>query len=65
MYCYIYRDNGCPGHQEKIYFIKYHPLASDVLASASYDMTIRIWDLTSGEERIKLDGHKDVVRYSS
>ncbi|XP_043797534.1 coronin-7 isoform X2 [Apis laboriosa] len=33
-------------HTDKIYLIKFHPLASDVLASASYDMTVKIWDLT-------------------
>ncbi|XP_046394754.1 coronin-7 isoform X4 [Ischnura elegans] len=50
-----------PGHSEKIYFIKFHPLASDVLASGSYDMTVRIWDLASGTERIILEGHTDQI----
>lgn len=49
------------GHQEKIYFIKFHPLASDVLASGSYDMTVRIWNLASGEEKLQLHGHTDQV----
>ena len=49
------------GHSEKIYFIKFHPLAEDVLASGSYDMTIRIWDLATQEERIVLEGHTDQV----
>ncbi|KAJ9590762.1 hypothetical protein L9F63_016278, partial [Diploptera punctata] len=40
------------GHSEKIYFIKFHPLAEDVLASGSYDMTIRIWDLATEEEKL-------------
>ncbi|XP_021932218.1 coronin-7 isoform X5 [Zootermopsis nevadensis] len=47
------------GHSEKIYFIKFHPLAEDVLASGSYDMTIRIWDLATHTERIVLQGHTD------
>ncbi|GFG39279.1 hypothetical protein Cfor_02204, partial [Coptotermes formosanus] len=47
------------GHSEKIYFIKFHPLAKDVLASGSYDMTVRIWDLETQTERIVLEGHTD------
>lgn len=47
------------GHQEKVYFVKFHPLASDVLASGSYDMTVRVWDLSTGQERLVLHGHTD------
>nr|CAD7393572.1 unnamed protein product [Timema cristinae] len=47
------------GHSEKIYLIKFHPLAKDVLASASYDMTVRIWDLATKTEKIILQGHTD------
>lgn len=49
------------GHSEKIYFIKFHPVAKDVLASSSYDMTIRIWDLQTQTEKITLLGHTDTV----
>ncbi|XP_076165302.1 coronin isoform X2 [Ptiloglossa arizonensis] len=54
-------------HTDKIYLIKFHPLASDILASASYDMTVKIWDLTplrSGEAavaKITLTGHTDQI----
>ncbi|XP_044254931.1 coronin-7 isoform X2 [Tribolium madens] len=46
-------------HPDKIYFIKFHPTAKDVLASGSYDMTIKIWDLTNLNEKIVLRGHTD------
>lgn len=46
-------------HAEKIYFIKFHPTAKNVLASGSYDMTIRIWDLEDLSEKIVLKGHTD------
>jgi len=49
------------GHTEKLYFVKFHPLASDVLASGSYDMTVRIWNLKTEEEVIILEGHTDTV----
>lgn len=46
-------------HSDKIYFIKFHPTAKDVLASGSFDMTIRLWDLTTLTEKIVLKGHTD------
>jgi len=53
--------NVTTGHTEKIYSVHFHPLASGVLASVSYDMTIRIWDVDSEEERIILHGFTDTV----
>uniref|UniRef100_A0A8C3VWH4 Coronin n=1 Tax=Catagonus wagneri TaxID=51154 RepID=A0A8C3VWH4_9CETA len=49
------------GHTEKIYSLRFHPLAADVLASSSYDLTVRIWDLHAGVERLRLQGHRDQI----
>uniref|UniRef100_A0A2K6UZP9 Coronin n=1 Tax=Saimiri boliviensis boliviensis TaxID=39432 RepID=A0A2K6UZP9_SAIBB len=49
------------GHMEKICSLRFHPLAADVLASSSYDLTVRIWDLQAGVERLKLQGHRDQI----
>lgn len=35
------------GHNLAIRRVKYSPYSSDVIASASYDMTVRIWNLQS------------------
>ena len=51
----------CAGHTEKIYWVRYHPLAKDILATASYDMTVRIWDVAEAEEWLQLEGHTDTV----
>jgi coronin-7 len=48
-------------HSEKIHFMKFHPLAKDVLVTASYDMTLKIWDLNSKEEKQCLKGHTDQI----
>ncbi|XP_058794011.1 coronin-7 isoform X2 [Phymastichus coffea] len=54
-------------HADKIYLIKFHPLAADILASASYDMTVKIWDLAplksreSIKSQITLLGHTDQI----
>ncbi|XP_039632319.1 coronin-7 [Polypterus senegalus] len=49
------------GHTEKIYSIKFHPLADGILASSSYDLTVRIWDIGTGREVKLLRGHKEQI----
>ncbi|XP_015265372.1 PREDICTED: coronin-7-like [Gekko japonicus] len=49
------------GHTEKIYSIKFHPLAADLLASSSYDLSVRLWDLRSGRQALLLGGHGDQI----
>ncbi|NXG20043.1 CORO7 protein, partial [Grallaria varia] len=49
------------GHTEKIYSIRFHPTASDLLVSSSYDMTVRIWDLSAEREVLCLQGHTDQI----
>ncbi|ENN74720.1 hypothetical protein YQE_08702, partial [Dendroctonus ponderosae] len=48
-------------HSDKIYFLRFHPTAKDVLASGSYDMTIKLWDLTTMSDQITLKGHTDQI----
>ncbi|XP_045885606.1 coronin-7-like isoform X4 [Micropterus dolomieu] len=49
------------GHTEKIYSIRFHPLASGLLVSSSYDLTVRLWNLETGEQVKLLTGHQDQV----
>uniref|UniRef100_A0AAZ3PZ70 Coronin n=1 Tax=Oncorhynchus tshawytscha TaxID=74940 RepID=A0AAZ3PZ70_ONCTS len=49
------------GHTEKIYSVKFHPQASGLLASSSYDQTVRLWNLESGDEVKVLRGHQDQI----
>ncbi|CAG9819814.1 unnamed protein product [Phaedon cochleariae] len=46
-------------HSDKIYFLKFHPTARDVLATGSYDMTVKLWDLVDLTAKITLSGHTD------
>lgn len=48
-------------HSDKIYIIKFHPIAKNILLSASYDMTMKIWDLDTLTEKICLKGHTDQI----
>uniref|UniRef100_H2ZK42 Coronin n=1 Tax=Ciona savignyi TaxID=51511 RepID=H2ZK42_CIOSA len=49
------------GHHNKIICLQFHPLASGILASASTDSTIIIWDLDTQEKCITLSGHEDEI----
>ncbi|XP_057342240.1 coronin-7 isoform X3 [Microplitis mediator] len=53
-------------HSDKIYLIKFHPLAAGVLTSASYDTTVKLWDLeplstSAAAAKITLTGHTDQI----
>ncbi|XP_062539455.1 coronin-7 isoform X3 [Armigeres subalbatus] len=48
-------------HSDKIYIVKYHPLAKNVFLTASYDMTIKIWDLDTLSDKYFLRGHTDQI----
>ena len=57
-------------HADKIQLIKFHPLAKDVLLTAAFDRSVRIWNLndfatldadSTATQRIELKGHNDQV----
>lgn len=48
------------GHQKKAHIVKWHPTSSNVLASASFDCTVKLWDVESQAEVLNLDFHEDV-----
>jgi eukaryotic-like serine/threonine-protein kinase len=55
------------GHSDLVRTIQFHP-TKDRLASGSYDQSIKVWDLKTGEELDTLRGHSDLVNavaYSS
>ncbi|XP_036348859.2 coronin-7 [Ochotona princeps] len=54
-------DAVLTGHTEKIYSLRFHPRAADVLASSSFDLTVRIWDLRARAEQMRLRGHQDQI----
>ncbi|KAF6019302.1 hypothetical protein EB796_022391 [Bugula neritina] len=47
-------------HNDKIYSLEFHPLASDVLASSAQDFQVKIWDLQT-ETSLTLEGHSSPI----
>lgn len=50
-------------HPDKIYLIRFHPTASNLLTTAAHDQTVKIWDLTpeTPVAAITLTGHSDQI----
>ncbi|XP_050099195.1 coronin-7 isoform X3 [Anopheles aquasalis] len=48
-------------HTDKINIIRFHPLAKNVLLTASSDLYMKIWDLTDMVEKYCLRGHTDQI----
>lgn len=49
------------GHDRKIVDLLFHPAAENVLASASHDQTVRLWDIERAACKITLTDHSDAV----
>lgn len=49
------------GHEDKPHIVKYHPLASGVLASSALDLTVKIWDINKAKDVITLTDHTQQV----
>nr|XP_018900731.1 PREDICTED: coronin-7 isoform X1 [Bemisia tabaci]XP_018900732.1 PREDICTED: coronin-7 isoform X1 [Bemisia tabaci] len=48
-------------NSDKIFSVKFHPLAENVMATVSHDLMIRVWDLESYTVVHTLKGHQDQV----
>ena len=50
------------GHRGKVTKVAIHPVYS-LVASASEDATIRLWDFEQGEHERTLKGHSGIVKF--
>ncbi|KAJ2955609.1 hypothetical protein NQZ79_g8410 [Umbelopsis isabellina] len=50
------------GHGRKVGQVLFHPTANNVLASASTDLTIKLWDIEKGQERQEITGHNEIIQ---
>jgi coronin-1B/1C/6 len=49
------------GHERKVTHVKFHPTASNVLASTSADFLVKIWDVEKGAAQSNITGHTQLV----
>lgn len=54
-------DVRLEGHQKKISIVNFHPTAMNVLATASFDYTVKLWDIEAQAETHSFDCHPNVV----
>lgn len=47
------------GHRKKVTLLRFHPTASNVLASTSADYTVKVWDVEKAEAISTFDGFGD------
>jgi coronin-1B/1C/6 len=51
-----------PGHRKKVSFVLFNPCADSVIASASWDNTVKIWDMKSAACKFTIsDSHKKPI----
>ncbi|CAO0791102.1 unnamed protein product [Mucor circinelloides] len=50
------------GHGRKVGHVLFHPVAENVLASASTDLTIKLWDIEKGIEKQEITGHGEIIQ---
>ncbi|KAL4215460.1 DUF1900-domain-containing protein [Rhizopus microsporus] len=53
------------GHGRKVGQVLFHPTADNVLASASTDLTIKLWDIEKGVEKQEITGHTELIQSMS
>lgn len=49
------------GHKRKVGSIRFHPTADNVVATSSADFTVKIWDIVSGDAKLTVEGHSDLI----
>jgi coronin-1B/1C/6 len=50
------------GHGRKVGHVLFNPVADNILATTSADFTIKIWDISTGQERLELLGHSEIIQ---
>ena len=50
------------GHERKVNILHWHPTADNILASASADLSLRVWDVSTQQQALSINEFGDVVQ---
>ena len=50
------------GHERKVNILHWHPTADNILASASADLSLRVWDVSRQQQSLSINEFGDVVQ---
>lgn len=50
------------GHQKRVGLIRFNPVAESIISSASYDQTVKTWDLESQSEILNFTDHHELIQ---
>eukprot|EP00286_Rhodomonas_abbreviata_P021268 CAMPEP_0181309598 /NCGR_PEP_ID=MMETSP1101-20121128/12098_1 /TAXON_ID=46948 /ORGANISM="Rhodomonas abbreviata, Strain Caron Lab Isolate" /LENGTH=410 /DNA_ID=CAMNT_0023416091 /DNA_START=185 /DNA_END=1413 /DNA_ORIENTATION=+ len=50
------------GHYKKVILVRWNPIANNVIATVSFDNTIKLWDVESGKEKGSFGDHPDAIQ---
>ena len=53
------------GHQHKVVALDFHPTVENLLLTASGDLSVKLWDITTQQDRLTLRGFEDLFISSS
>ncbi|KAK5653107.1 hypothetical protein OQA88_9205 [Cercophora sp. LCS_1] len=57
----VYPVSKLTGHSRKVGQVLFNPAAENILASASGDLTLKLWDISTGQANLSLK-HPDIVQ---
>lgn len=47
------------GHSKKVHLLRFHPVANNVVATAAYDNTLKVWDMEAQTAAVTIDDFKE------
>ena len=50
------------GHGRKVGHVLFNPVADNILATTSADFLVKIWDISTGQEKFELGGHGEIIQ---
>jgi coronin-1B/1C/6 len=50
------------GHKRKVGVVKFHPIVENLIATASQDYDVKIWDIETGTAKITTAGHTNIIQ---